>query len=150
MKNLKNLTRFLTRGTLIAAIAGCVLLPRGAMAQAKGGEQLMRLLRLDSAAEVQKVEAGDTVVMSCPKCKETWVKVVQPMAKGGRQETANVQRHECPGCEQKLVVEGVGKQAKSVVKHACKHCGSKEAFCCVLKHQTGTNQGMAQPTPHQH
>ena len=150
MKALKNLGRLLTRGTLIVAVTGLILLTGRAVAQEKGGEKLLRLHHLNSAADVQKVEAGDTIVMSCPKCKDTWVKVVQPMAKGGRQESANVQRHQCPGCEQKIVVEGTGKQAQSVVKHSCTHCGSTDAYCCVIKKGAGPTQGMAEPKPHQH
>ena len=88
--------------------------------------------------------------VSCPKCKDTWVKVVQPMGKGGRQETANIQRHECPGCDTKIVTEGVGKQAKSVVKHTCKQCGSEDMSCCVMKKGAGPTPGMDEHKGHQH
>ena len=81
MKSIKNIGNYLTRGTLIVAVAGLALLANSAVAQEKGGERMMKLLRLNTAADVQKVEAGDTIVMSCPKCKDTWVKVVQPMGK---------------------------------------------------------------------
>jgi hypothetical protein len=150
MKSIKNIGNYLTRGTLIVAVAGLVLLADSAVAQEKGGERMMKLLRLNTAADVQKVEAGDTIVMSCPKCKDTWVRVVQPMGKGGRQETATVQRHECPGCDTKIVTEGVGKQAKSVVKHTCKQCGSEDVSCCVMKKGAGPTQGMEEHKAHQH
>lgn len=149
MKSIKNIGNYLTRGTLIVAVAGLALLANSAVAQEKGGERMMKLLRLNTAADVQKVEAGDTIVMSCPKCKDTWVKVVQPMGKGGRQETANIQRHECPGCDTKIVTEGVGKQAKSVVKHTCKQCGSEDAYCCVIKKGSAPTKGM-EHSEHQH
>jgi hypothetical protein len=126
MKSMKNIGNYLTRGALIVAVAGLALLADSAAAQEKGGERMMKLIRLKTAADVQKVEAGDTIVMSCPKCKDIWVKVAQPIGKGGRQETAIIQRHECPGCNTKIVTEGVGKQAKSVVKHTCKQCGSED------------------------
>ncbi|MCU0783650.1 MAG: hypothetical protein MUF81_06295 [Verrucomicrobia bacterium] len=150
MKSIKNIGNYLTRGTLIVAVAGLTLLANSAVAQEKGGERMMKLLRLNTAADVQKVEAGDTIVMSCPKCKDTWVKVVQPMGKGGRQETANIQRHECPGCDTKIVTEGVGKQAKSVVKHTCKQCGSEDMSCCVMKKGAGPTPGMDEHKGHQH
>ena len=150
MKSIKNLGNYLTRGTLLVAVAGLALLADSAVAQEKGGERLMKLVRLSTAADVQKVEAGDTTVMSCPKCKDTWVRVVQPMGKGGRQETANIPRHECPGCNTKIVTEGVGKQAKSVVKHTCKECGSEDAYCCVIKKGAGPTPGMEEHKGHQH
>lgn len=150
MKSIKNIGTYLTRGTLIVAVAGIALLANSAVAQEKGGERLMKLQRINTPADVQKVEAGDTIVMSCPKCKDTWVKVVQPMGKGGRQETANIQRHECPGCDTKIVTEGTGKQAKSVVKHTCKQCGSEDMFCCVMKKGAGPTPGMDEHKGHQH
>ena len=36
-----------------------------------------------------------------------------------------------PGCEQKFVVVGGGKEKHDVVTHVCKKCGSTDAFCCV-------------------
>jgi len=149
MKSIKNIGNYLTRGTLIVAVAGLALLANSAVAQEKGGERMMKLLRLNTAADVQTVEAGDTIVMSCPKCKDTWVKVVQPMGKAGRQETANILRHECPGCDTKIVTEGAGKQAKSVVKHTCKQCGSEDAYCCVTKKGSAPTKGMEHGA-HQH
>mgnify|MGYP007051386065 FL=1 len=150
MKSIKNIGNYLTRGTLIVAVASLAFLGNSAVAQEKGGERMMKLLRLNTAADVQKVEACDTIVMSCPKCKDTWVKVVQPMGKGGRQETANIQRHECPGCDTKIVTEGVGKQAKSVVKHTCRQCGSEDVSCCVMKKGAGPTPGMEEHKGHQH
>lgn len=93
----------------------------------------MKLQRLNTASDVQKVQAGDTIVMSCPKCKDTWVKVVQPPGRGGRQEVATVQRHECPGCGTKIETQGAGKQATSTIKHVCTHCASTDAQCAVMK-----------------
>lgn len=150
MKSIKNIGNHLARAALIVAVAGLALLTNTVAAQEKGAERLMKLQRLNTPADVQKVEAGDTIVMSCPKCKDTWVKVVQPMGKGGRQETANIQRHECPGCDTKIVTAGVGKQAKNVVKHTCKQCGSEDVSCCVMKKGAGPTPGMDEHKAHQH
>lgn len=150
MKTINPLGHYLTRVTLMAAVAVLAFLPIRTLAQEKGAERLLKLQRLNTVADVEKVEAGDTIVMSCPKCKDTWVKVVQPMGKGGRQETANIQRHECPGCDTKIVTEGVGKQAKSVVKHTCKQCGSEDMSCCVMKKGAGPTPGMDEHKGHQH
>ena len=151
MKTIHHLGQYLTRATLVAAVAGLALLPTHALAQEKGAERLMKLNRLNTVADVQKVEAGDAVVMSCPKCKNAWVTVVENTGKAvNPKETKAVLRHQCPGCETKLVTEGVGKQAKNVVKHVCKQCGSEDAFCCVIKKGSGPTQGMAAPAEHQH
>jgi hypothetical protein len=141
MKSIKNIGNYLTRGTFIVAVVGLALQANSALAQEKGAERLMKLTRLSTMADVAKVEAGDTVVMSCPKCKDIWVKVARPAVKRG-QETAMIAQHQCPGCDTKFVTEGAGKQAKSVVKHVCKQCGSEDAFCCVIKKGSGPTKGM--------
>jgi hypothetical protein len=64
---------------------------------------------------LQKVEPGDAVAMSCPKC----------------------------------LTEGVGRQAKHVVKHVGKHCGSEDAFCCVIKKGSGPTKRMTPPAKQQ-
>jgi hypothetical protein len=48
------------------------------------------------------------------------------------------------------VTEGVGKQAKSVVKHTCKQCGSEDMSCCVMKKGAGPTPGMDEHKGHQH
>jgi hypothetical protein len=143
MKTIDSLGHYLTRVTLVAVVAVLALFPLRTLAQEKGAERLMKLQRLHTVADVQKVEAGDTIVMSCPKCKDTWITVVQKTGKAAHPtETKAVQRHECPGCDTRIVTEGVGKQAKNVVKHTCKQCGSADAYCCVIKKGAGPTEGM--------
>lgn len=143
MKNTNCIIQGLTRGTIIVAVATLSFLASHGMAQEKGGERLMKLQRLNTVADVQKVEAGDTIVMSCPKCKDTWVTVVQPTGKVAKPtESKSVMRHACPGCNTKIVTQGVGKQAENKVVHVCKQCGSEEVSCCVMKKGTGPTKGM--------
>ena len=85
-------------------------------------------------ADAEAVQPGDTVVMSCPKCKDSWVTIVTPPTKtGAKPETSTVARHDCPGCEHKYVTEGHGKAKTDKLVHVCKMCGSEDAFCCVMK-----------------
>lgn len=151
MKTLKDLGRYLTRSLLAAALAGLAWLPATALAQTKGAEQLMKLQRLDTPADLGKVAAGDVIVMSCPKCKDSWATVVRPTGKAVHpKDTKTVRRHECPGCRTTLATQGTGKQAKDVVKHVCTHCGSGEAYCCVLKQADAPAGGTMAPKEHQH
>ena len=41
-----------------------------------------------------------------------------------------------------ITVEGHGKAKKDVMTHVCKTCGSKDAFCCVLKKGGDPTKGM--------
>ena len=137
--NLKNLTRCIAG----LAIAGTLLLPTLASAQEKGATKLMRLNPIKTVADAEAVQPGDTVVMSCPKCKDSWVTiVVAPTKTGAKPETSIVARHDCPGCEHKYATEGHGKMKTEKIIHVCKMCGSKDAFCCVMKKGTGPTPGM--------
>jgi hypothetical protein len=92
------------------AIAALLLAPTLGFAQEKGATKLMKLNAIKTVADADAVHPGDTVVMSCPKCKDSWVTIVTPSPKtGAKPETSILARHECPGCEHKIVSEGHGK-----------------------------------------
>lgn len=139
MKTIKHTSRNFT----VLAIVGLMSLLPLVPAQEKGATKLMQLRPLATVADAEAVEAGDTVVMSCPKCKNSWVTVVTPSTKtGAKPETTRVERHECPGCEHKIVSTGHGKMKTDKMVHTCKQCGSEDAFCCVMKKGAGATPGM--------
>ena len=127
------------------AIATLVSSPTATLAQTKGdgASKLIQLTAIKTVDDLQKVEAGDTIVMSCPKCKDTYATVVEKSFKG---VTANELKtrpiHLCSACETKIVSKGHGKSAKDVVVHTCKTCGSKDVSCCVMKKGSGPTPGM--------
>jgi hypothetical protein len=130
---------------LTLSIAALLVLPSFANAQDKGAEKLMKLNRIATPADIQAVQPGDTIVMSCPKCKDTWVTVVEPTFKAASPtETHVVKQHQCPGCGSERVTTGHGKAKTTQIVHVCKACGSKDATCCVMKKGTGPTRGMTQ------
>lgn len=142
MKVQRNIWHCAIRSCLALAVAGIIAVPASASAQEKGAEKLMKLGRIQTMEDVVVVEAGDTIVMSCPKCKDTWVKVVQPTFKGANaKQTATVKQHQCPGCGSERVTTGHGKAKTTEIVHVCTACGSTEATCCVMK------KGSTTPTP---
>lgn len=135
--------KYLTRCLAGLAIAGLLLSPTIGSAQEKGATKLLKLNAIKTVADAEAVQSGDTVVMSCPKCKDSWVTIVAPATKtGAKPETSTVARHDCPGCEHKFVTEGHGKAKTDKIVHVCKNCGSEDAFCCVMKKGTGPTPGM--------
>lgn len=77
---------------------------------AKGGaSKLMELKPMKSKKDMARLEAGDTVAVCCPHCKQVWVSTVP---KKGAEQLVKFQD------EDKVV---------------CPKCGSTEAFCCVGK-----------------
>ena len=117
-------------------------LPNSAQAQTKGAYMLQKV---QTAEDVQKIDAGDTIVMSCPKCKETSVQVVEKSfhaATPDQLKTMSI--HLCSSCDTKFVTTGEGRQAKSVLVHTCKACGSEDVTCCVMKKGSSPTPGMVE------
>jgi hypothetical protein len=124
------------------AVAALAWLPSQAQAQEKQATQLMKVQTYD---DLQKLEVGDTIVMTCPKCKSTTAQVVEKSFKTGTpDELKNVTIHLCSSCDTKLVTKGTGKQAENVLVHTCKVCGSEDVMCCVMKKGSLPTTGMEQ------
>jgi Fe-S oxidoreductase len=140
MKTLNYLCRYIMAGSLALAVVGFISAPSTALAQQKGAEKLMKV---QTVGDLQMVDAGDTIVMSCPKCKDTYSQVVEKTFKGTKpEELKNVTIHLCSSCDTKIVTKGTGKQAKDVLVHTCKTCGSKDVSCCVMKKNGVATPGM--------
>ena len=145
MNSINQISRNVRRGFAVFTIASLLSLPGFALAQeqVKGAQKLLQLNAIKTVADAEAVQAGDTIVMSCPKCKTSWVTIVEPPAKtGAKPETKVIARHECPGCQHKIVTEGHGKAKTDKIVHTCKQCGSEDAFCCVMKKGAGPTPGM--------
>ena len=139
MKN-KNIHQWFQSLGLAMAVAALAFGGQSVFAQQKGAEKLMKLNKVE---DLQKVEPGDTVVMSCPKCKDTYVQVVERSFKGATvAELKKAPIHLCSSCDTKIVTKGTGKNAQETLVHTCKTCGSEDVSCCVMKKNGGTTQGM--------
>src|SRR5688572_25952190 len=106
---------------LAAAVALWALLlsPSASVAAdtAKGGG--MKLMQLSTVGQVQAVQSGDAVVMTCPKCKTVTYNQVKATAKGGGSAVEIVAAHGCPGCGAKIETTGHGKTKEDKVTHVC-------------------------------
>ncbi len=140
MKNKNRFYKCLAGFAAALAVIVLVCLPSQARAQEKGATQLMKVHTYE---DLQQVNVGDTIVMTCPKCKTTYAQVVEKDFKtGSPDELKNVTMHLCSSCDTKLVTKGTGKQAQNILVHTCKICGSQDAMCCVLKKGAGPTPGM--------
>ena len=140
MKSKYQLHRWFTGVGIALAIAGLAWLPSQAQAQEKGAQKLMKVQTVE---DLKTVEAGDTIVMTCPKCKDTYTQVTEKTFKAVKpEELKTVGVHLCSSCDTKIVTKGVGKQAKDELVHTCKACGSEDVSCCVIKKGSGSTRGM--------
>jgi|SRR5881394_1638244 len=139
--NAKIMRKILLGSSLATALTVGIMLSAQVQAadQVKGAQLLMKPIK--TAQDLEKLEPGDMVVMSCPKCKTTTVTYVETV-RGHIQEAKAKTEHLCPGCDTVIKTEGHGKSAKAELVHVCKKCGSKEAFCCVMKKGGGATKGM--------
>ena len=148
MKAINYISRNISLGIATLTIASLISFttPARAEDQVKGAQKLLQLNAIKTVPDVEAVQAGDLVVMSCPKCKNSWVNIVEPATKTGvKPETKIISRHDCPGCQHKFVTEGHGKARTDKLVHICKQCGSEDAFCCVMKKGSGPTVGMEKP-----
>jgi coenzyme F420-reducing hydrogenase gamma subunit len=142
-----NTRNFLVRNILCTGLVLAITVALGstgaALAQQKGAEKLVQLQQVKTVQDLQSVEKGDMIVMSCPKCKDTAATVVEQTFKGASpQQLKTTTIHLCPSCSTKIVTKGHGKQTTDVLVHTCNTCGSKDAFCCVIKKGSTSTQGM--------
>ena len=127
----------------LAMVAGLILAsPLRAAEPVKGAQKLMEFKPIQTAQDLERLEPGDMLAMSCPKCKNVTVTYVETGVKRADATPKLTVKHLCPGCETTIETKGRGKHAKDVVKHVCSKCGSKDAFCCVLKKGEGPTKGM--------
>ena len=127
------------------AVAALVTVPIAASAQQKGegASKLKKLSRIESPTDADAIQAGDMIVMSCPKCKDTWVSVVETTFKGANTDNQTLAKvHQCPACGTERVTTGHGKAKETTYVHVCKACGSEDVNCCVMKKGAGPTPGM--------
>ena len=150
-RNMKNM--IVKLGCLAVAIAAMTALTSASFAAesktAKGGaSELMKLKPIKTGEDLAALKEGDSVVMACPKCKTVYVTKVTKENKPNQTSTVGAAVHGCPGCDHKISTAGHGKNAKDVITHVCRTCGSEDAFCCVLKAGAGSTKGMEKESKH--
>jgi len=134
MKNNNHIHKLTLIAGLAVALAVGTSLP--VQAQEKGSsrgaaQQLMKPVK--TVADLEALQPGDMIAMTCPKCKDVTVTYVQTPIKRTDPASIAAVKHLCPGCATAIKTEGRGKAAKDVIVHVCKKCGSEDAFCCSLK-----------------
>lgn len=111
-----------------------------------GASELMKLKPIKTGEDIAALKKGDSIVMACPKCKTVTVTKITKENKPGQTSAVPTSEHLCPGCDNKVTVTGHGKNKKGVITHVCGSCGSKDAFCCVMKAGQGATKGMEKET----
>ncbi len=134
MTTILNFRNLATRSAILLAFASLVALPTSGFAENKGGTQLLALASHQKAKNPKEQAPADATSMSCPKCKDSWVSVLEKTGKAVQPEVRHqVQLHECPGCSDTTVTKGHGKAAATEAMHTCSLGEKQNTSCCVTK-----------------
>ncbi len=127
---------------LALALAFAMWLP-GAVRAAdhKGDMSGMNMNHIKTQAEAEALKPGDSMSMTCGKCKSVMVQKVTNDKAHIKMMTIGekVMCHACDGMVE-VVGTGVGKGKNEEVKHVCSKCGDDAMFCSATKPGSGAKK----------
>src|SRR6266496_3911870 len=128
-----NATARLTGMTITLALFAsmAVALNAGEIQTGKGGAT--KLLQLSGRLVTPKSQPSDSQAMSCAKCKNEFVKRLDPTVRGANQPAILFARHLCAGCGTDRALVGQGKAKREITTHKCGSCGGELAACCATR-----------------
>ncbi len=130
---------------LAFALAFTVWLP-GAVRAAeadKGANDMLEMQHITTQAQAEALKPGDSMSMTCTKCKDVMVQKVTTgnahvkMMTVGEKTTCAV----CGGTVE-VVATGNGEGKNAEVKHVCSKCGDDAMFCSATKSGAGAAKDM--------
>ena len=119
------------------ALAFAVWLPGAA--RAKEGHDMMQMHHINTQAEAEAMKPGDTMSITCTKCKSVMVQKVTTDKAHVKMMTVGekVMCHACDGTVE-VVATGKGEGKNAQVKHVCSKCGDDAMFCSAVKPGMGS------------
>ena len=128
-----SLSRISFSSGLALALAFAVWLPGVARAAEHEGKMGgMNMNHIKTQAEAEALKPGDSMSMTCGKCKSVMVQKVGTDKAHLKMMTLGAKTR-CHACDGTVEVVGTGKGKEMVLKHSCGACGDDSAFCCATK-----------------
>ena len=150
MKKKNNFLGRISFGSGLAlALAFAVWMPGAARAQDNGTEMgnmpaggMMNMHHIKTQAEAEALKPGDSMSMTCTKCKDVMVqKVTTDKAHIKMMTIGEKTKCSCGGTVE-VVGTGKGEGKNEEVKHVCSKCGDDAMFCSATKPGSGAMPGM--------
>lgn len=134
------LSKISLSSALAVALAFAVWLPgaaRGAEHE-KGAPHAMTMNQIKTQAQAEALKPGDSISMTCSKCKSVMVMPVTTGQEHVKMMTVG-EKHTCQSCKGsvEVVATGTGKGKDAEVKHVCTKCGDDAMFVCASKPGSG-------------
>ena len=104
----------------------------------KGAGDMMQMEHITTQAQAEALKPGDSMAMTCSKCKDVMVQKVGSDNAHVKMMTVG-EKLTCQSCGGTVTVvatgKGTGKDAE--VKHVCSKCGDDAMFCSATKPGSG-------------
>jgi hypothetical protein len=129
---------------LAVALAFAVWLPGAARAaeHEKAAHDMMHMKHITTQAQAEALKPGDSMAMTCTKCKDVMVqKVTTDKAHVKMMTVGEKVKCSCGG-NVEVVATGKGKGKNAEVKHVCSKCGDDAMFCSATKPGSGAMKDM--------
>lgn len=130
---------------LAVALAFAVWSPGAARAadHAKGAHDMAQMQHITTQAQAEALKPGDSMSMTCTKCKSVMVQKVTADKAHVKMMTVGEKMmcHACDGTAE-VVATGKGEGKDAEVKHVCSKCGDDAMFCSAVKPGTGSMKDM--------
>jgi hypothetical protein len=133
---------------LALALAFAVWLPEAGHAadhqgmDMKGAQSPMSMNHIKTQAEAEALKPGDSMSMTCTKCKSVMVqKVTNDKAHIKMMTIGEKTKCSCGGTVE-VVGTGKGEGKDEEVKHVCSKCGDDAMFCSAVKPGSGAMPGL--------
>ena len=104
----------------------------------KAAHDTMQMQHIKTQAQAEALKPGDSMSMTCTKCKSVMVQKVTADKAHVKMMTVGekVMCHACDGTVE-VVATGKGEGKKAEVKHVCSKCGDDAMFCSAVKPGSG-------------
>jgi hypothetical protein len=143
-----SLSKISLRSGLAVALAVAVWLPGAARAaehadgHAKGTNAMTHMQHIMTQAQAEALKPGDSMAMTCTKCKDVMVQKVTTDKAHVKMMTVGEKLKCSCGGNVEVVATGKGKGKNAEVKHVCSKCGDDAMFCTATKPGSGAMKDM--------
>jgi hypothetical protein len=145
----KFLSKIRLSSGLAFALAVAAWLPGTARAadhpadHAKGTNDMTQMQHITTQAQAEALKPGDSMSMTCTKCKSVMVQKVTTDKAHVKMMTVGekIMCHACDGTVE-IVATGKGTGKNAEVKHVCSKCGDDAMFCSAVKPGSGGMKDM--------
>ena len=129
---------------LSSGLAVAVAFAAGLPGAARAAEHdMMQMQHITTQAQAEALKPGDSMSMTCTKCKDVMVQKVTTDKAHVKMMTVGEKMmcHRCDGAVE-VVATGKGEGKNAEVKHVCSKCGDDAMFCSATKPSSGSMKGM--------